>query len=420
MNRIILIGNGFDLAHGLKSSYTDFLQSLWIKEVDMFNDFIKTTQTQYSSKFIKFRKGPSRANYIITKSTPYEMVKDLEIKGATIKNKFLRRITENENLRKWVDIEHEYFQTLLQISKHNTEYSINDLNLYFLDIKNELELYLYSETNNKFENIQINSNINNHLELNIQKNDFSINGKKELVSLFGEEIKKTMADKLVSEINHLELFSTLVNQGIIVTIHSHFAVLDESKFKNFIEDDLNFLRYYTAKPKSNLFLNFNYTNLEPKYFGWGINPRDSVFLSIHGKLKNEENQIIFGYGDEIAKEYKEIEDLNDNVFLENVKSIKYLNTENYNKLITFLDSDYYQVFIFGHSCGISDRTLLNTIFENEKCVSIKVFYHKWKDLNTGEENDNFSEVIRNISRNFNSKKTMREKVVNKTYSETLT
>lgn len=30
MNRIILIGNGFDLAHGLKTSYKDFIEDYWI------------------------------------------------------------------------------------------------------------------------------------------------------------------------------------------------------------------------------------------------------------------------------------------------------------------------------------------------------------------------------------------------------
>ena len=29
MNRIILIGNGFDLAHGLPTSYTDFINDYW-------------------------------------------------------------------------------------------------------------------------------------------------------------------------------------------------------------------------------------------------------------------------------------------------------------------------------------------------------------------------------------------------------
>ena len=31
MNRIILIGNGFDLAHGLKTSYKNFLDDYWQK-----------------------------------------------------------------------------------------------------------------------------------------------------------------------------------------------------------------------------------------------------------------------------------------------------------------------------------------------------------------------------------------------------
>jgi len=29
MNRIILIGNGFDLAHGLKTGYKDFISWFW-------------------------------------------------------------------------------------------------------------------------------------------------------------------------------------------------------------------------------------------------------------------------------------------------------------------------------------------------------------------------------------------------------
>ena len=36
----------------------------------------------------------------------------------------------------------------------------------------------------------------------------------------------------------------------------------------------------------------------------------------------------------------------------------------------------YQIFIFGHSCGISDRTLLIMLFEHDNCASIKVFYHE--------------------------------------------
>jgi hypothetical protein len=36
LNRIILIGNGFDLANGLKTSYKDFIDDFWDKKSDLF------------------------------------------------------------------------------------------------------------------------------------------------------------------------------------------------------------------------------------------------------------------------------------------------------------------------------------------------------------------------------------------------
>ena len=30
MNRLIIIGNGFDMAHGLKTSYMDFINWYWV------------------------------------------------------------------------------------------------------------------------------------------------------------------------------------------------------------------------------------------------------------------------------------------------------------------------------------------------------------------------------------------------------
>ena len=107
--------------------------------------------------------------------------------------------------------------------------------------------------------------------------------------------------------------------------------------------------------------------------------------------------------------------MNDSRYLDNFKSIAYLQTDNYKKLLEFIDSEEYQVFIFGHSCGISDRTMLNTIFEHDNCNSIKPFYHLRED-----GRDNYTEIVQNISRNFNDKKKYRDRVVNKTYCEPLT
>ena len=125
--------------------------------------------------------------------------------------------------------------------------------------------------------------------------------------------------------------------------------------------------------------------------------------------------MIFGYGDELDEKYNLIEQLNDNEYLRNIKSIKYLQSRNYQELLAFINSDAYQIFIMGHSCGISDRTLLNKLFEHHNCNSIKPFYYA-KDDGT----DNYTDITINISRNFKDKSLFRERVVNKLDCEPLT
>lgn len=167
-----------------------------------------------------------------------------------------------------------------------------------------------------------------------------------------------------------------------------------------------------AVPKEIMFLNFNYTDTLEYYL-----PEESSIvrtISIHGQLGHEDNPIIFGYGDEICSEYKAFENSAEDEFLKNAKSIRYLETDNYRKLIEFADSDKFQVFLFGHSCGLSDRTLLNTLFEHKNCVSIKPFYYVRED-----KTDDYNDIVRNISRNFTDKVLMRNRVVNKTYCTTI-
>lgn len=97
------------------------------------------------------------------------------------------------------------------------------------------------------------------------------------------------------------------------------------------------------------------------------------------------------------------------VCLRNIKSIRYLETEKYREVLKFIGSSPYQICILGRSCGTSDRTLLNTLFEHRNCVSIKPYYHQ------KEGNDNYLDIIENISRNFTGMKLMRDLVVNKTF-----
>jgi hypothetical protein len=100
--------------------------------------------------------------------------------------------------------------------------------------------------------------------------------------------------------------------------------------------------------------------------------------------------------------------------MENIKSMKYQKTDNYKNLLSFIDSKEFQVFIMGHSCGISDRTLLYDLFENKNCKSIKVFFHKSDD-----GTDNYSDLVSNISRSFTDNALMRKLLVTQNNSVTL-
>lgn len=70
----------------------------------------------------------------------------------------------------------------------------------------------------------------------------------------------------------------------------------------------------------------------------------------------------------------------------------------------------------GHSCGLSDRILLNSIFDNDNCEQIQIYYHQKED-NT---DDYFNKTI-DISRHFSpeNKGVMRTKIVIKPISKPL-
>ena len=168
-------------------------------------------------------------------------------------------------------------------------------------------------------------------------------------------------------------------------------------------------RFSGMPPERTMLLCFNYTGTVKEYEQYG----GLILNYIHGELEHPEH-IIFGYGDELDKDYQDILDKQDNELLKNVKSVKYLETKNYHKMLDFLMAAPFQVLIMGHSCGNSDRTLLNTVFEHENCVSIKPFYHKWED-----GSDNYLELVQNISRNFTNMRLFRDRVVNKEQCKTM-
>ena len=369
MNRLVLIGNGFDLAHGLKTSYKDFICWYWYKWGEKL---LSSPNKKKSDELCSFTLNESielagwylvwKSKYNHLKKNPLEPFNPIEIVGTAMSDRdlcefifispLLQKIWKQFMLG-WVDVENEYYSLLRQRTspiRPYTEQDIKDLNIHLNTLQSYLIKYLRKE--------------------------------EEKVT----EIKEGVKNKIYRRIMKDEI-----------------AVTNQRYSGNRLGD---------SAPSSIMLLNFNYTKTPELYLTESSNVRINY---IHGNLNNPQS-IIFGYGDELDDDYKRIQNLNENECLRHIKSIKYLEADNYRRMLEFVESSPFQIVIMGHSCGNSDRTLLNTLFEHKNCVSIKPYYYKNKE--TGK--DNYLELVQNISRNFKDMKLMRDRVVNKTFTEPLT
>lgn len=407
MNRIVLIGNGFDIAHGLKTSYADFIDWYWEQRVKSFvgnytnisADPLCTFKTKSPHdvwnvfafnlpRFTHKIPGKDVVQSIISDSSRFEV-------GFTT---FFNKIIKSIESKGWVDIENEYYLLLKRYAIENpSKKDVINLNKQLHFLQDKLIEYLREIDEQDIKTID---KIKEKIFAPINSSDVAVGATATL---------KEYVDWCMGQ-QHSELGKKLNEYGI--DNDQRFIYLNEvDEYWQHRNSFVDYPRVFRL-PDNIMLLNFNYTNTTLHYLSLD---RQIFFLNhIHGEIGNPQ-RIIFGYGDELDDDYKAIQNINDNEYLKNVKSIRYLESYNYRSVLSFIDSNPFQVYIMGHSCGNSDRTLLNTLFEHRNCISIKPYYYI-KDDGT----DNYLELVQNISRNFTDMKLMRDRVVNKDYCEPLT
>lgn len=357
MNRIIIVGNGFDLHNGLPTDYKSFIY--WY----LRKNLLDAIQKPIDNILIQIPKLQDNqllyANNLQAHNTD-EILKILIETGGLSKPGFppedtirikstilIKTITQIENYG-WADIEQVYYKLLVDcLLNTNISKSIEQitrLNNSFEALRKELISYLIDFGNHDGDYfVNISSNI-------IDLNDFRIRDKTKI----GANAKKVDSDFFFG---------------------------------------------------NNLFVNFNYTNywIENTVKSFNNNSLVDV-ISIHGDLNNFRNKPFFGYGDDVDENYKRLEAIvNSDEWSKYFKTIFYQETDNYKSILDFADAGPFQTVIVGHSCGLSDRTLLNTIFEHNNCKCIKPYYFK----NPETEKDNWHSLMTNISRIFKDKSKMR-------------
>lgn len=404
MNRIILIGNGFDKAHNLPTRYDEFIHWYWMEwgkrlraspesvEVDRLCSFrLCNIHDDWSHALPNHRQTAT----LVSPCDGYKIVeivrKNRELCDFSFRSPFFQRICDKVENKKWVDIE-DVFYSFLKSS--NNPKNIND-DLEFL--KGKLIEYLQS-----LQETDINPIIRNQILAPISPKDIAIGSIDKW-----EEMLKERLEYDENTWNHLfatyngNLGSASYSLSSIKSYKNQYA--EKIRTRRFDDEIENDCRAYRL-PDHIMLLNFNYTNTADIY----LQTNDLFSVNhIHGSLSNPES-VIFGYGDEHDDEYQPLMKKNDNEYLRHIKSFRYLESSNYRKMLGFIELGPYQVCIMGHSCGISDRTLLSTLFEHKNCVSIKPYYYRDKD-----GKDNYFDLICNIARNISDPSLMRDRVVRK-------
>jgi Bacteriophage abortive infection AbiH len=355
-NRIVIIGNGFDIACGMKTSYDDFILDYVKENFKMAFDMKVDNSLMLIENIYGYQKG--EYPQIIDR---FQKLEELE-KACTklfkweYTGELIKQIFKQKSRLNWVDIESLYFQILISkiesIRKRpvlERDYSmIVQLNKQFEELLNALERYIIKTDSN----------------FKVPVNDFSLMG------FITKLIKKDGISNISSLHNNLEF----------------------------------------GEPEKILFVNFNYTKTLEKIIYSTHSDNELNLIQIHGVIENVENPVIFGYGDDLHSRYQEIEDEDEdnNSSLNYIKTFYYSNSTNYLRLIDFILDKDYEVYVVGHSCGLSDRTLLNTIFEDSNCKLIKIFHYGDEKVKSKE--DHFQKTIA-VSRHCINKPMLRKRIV---------
>lgn len=373
-NAIILIGNGFDLAHGMKTSYNDFAE--WyldtyicptlkniIYDLDYYNDNNNIFETNFLTEIIKIIEG-----------------KLPELNGT-----FDRFDAENiRNLRSNLFNKEE--NDRLKIIKD--EVSKSTLNLKRI-LKNKFLADLYSDSYENWFDIE---------------NSYFFELKKILLEegrIEFDRPNKKLVETLNKEFNEIKYAL------------QHYLKTIEVK----TNEDVNIFLKENFIGKENIsIVNFNYTSTVGQYlnsFEYSIKTYDNTEIytdvnHIHGKL---DKKIIFGYGDDDSVDYKKMKQTGKDEYLEHFKTFAYLESYDYRSLIDNLNKiEDYEVYVLGHSLSLTDKTLLFEILNPKKCLNI----HLFKRADIEKEDDKIQNIKKlhfNISRILNNDKDSRIKIV---------
>lgn len=333
---ILIIGNGFDLAHKLPTKYTDFLD--FLENVRILKEEMPQNLEQLSDKI-----DENLRQYLFNSNSS--------------------RLDINSKHQNYITEMYELSKDNLWITWFNQERKLNKtLGKYWIDFEAEISKVIQKIESTLLELSPIEECIDNYNELRFELNKYPI---------FNLFINKIYDIDKSDEINMERITEKLHND--LNKLIRCFEIYLEDFVKNIDISQLSLDIYNLNVDK---ILTFNYTNTYQKLYYTDVDCDH-----IHGKadINNniESDNMVLGIDDY----------LNENEKFTNTNFIEF--KKYYQRLIKGTNCDYkkwideinqtksftkHNVYIFGHSLASTDRDVLLDFIENEKTI-ITIYYN---------------------------------------------
>lgn len=365
---ILLIGNGFDLAHGLPTKYTDFLNFIEvIKQIIKINSGEMSDTINWMNIHPEIIKNLSDNIAFTENSLQHQekMWKELIYDNFWIEYFLQCNMYQKEN---WIDFESEISNIIQDLDygifsskeKSNINDNIGDLSNAFLNKK--YGKYTYTE---KTMNALIGK------------------GPSELISF------KTIRDNLLNDLNKfIRAFEIYLTDYL-------------EKIKcNVLSPDLKEILIIEENSKEALgcnILSFNYTNTCQRVYLNSLNINLEKHIDyIHGKadINNtiESNNMVLGI-DEYLSEDRKNKDIEFIAFKKFYQRIYKGTGCTYKRWVDGIkkdNNDMHELYIFGHSLDVTDGDVLRDLILNDNVYT--TIYYLNKDI-MGQQITNLVKVI---------------------------
>ena len=327
---ILLIGNGFDLAHGLPTRYDDFLDFIKLISEYIINGEISQEECKKLNFDMKLRIRHNLENP--DKSIFFNFWKNLIIDNIWFAYFFENRSVIKEN---WIDFEKE-----------------------ICFIISNLDFYINKKTGN-----------------DVFNDFFDFAFKKDSVIRNTFVLKETYFNKInYNDVNLPHFIVTLENdlKKLILALEVYI-----SEFVNIIE--INKISREIANLKIDKVLSFNYSNTYDRVYGSRRIEAPCEYDYIHGKAFSnstiEKSRIVLGINEYLPEKEK-----NTNLqFIRYKKFFQRIHKKTGCKYTDWLETinnkeGFNNLYIFGHSLDGTDGDILRDLILNNK-IQTTIFYY---------------------------------------------